>query len=102
MDNEKLASSEPALIVRCPCPSRNPSLNLTLSTGSLQPYTASKSGAWQQTTLSSAKISLADPSTPSKALEAARRGRSAELGDFDDHLADASIDWLRNPRVQVV
>ncbi|KWU43628.1 UPF0172-domain-containing protein [Rhodotorula sp. JG-1b] len=77
VDNEKLASPEPALI----------------------PYTCSKTGTWTATTLASAKISPSDSSIPQKAFSAARKGRYAELGDFDDHLSDSSVDWLRNPRV---
>lgn len=67
----------------------------------LQPYTCSKNGTWSATTLSSAKITLADPSIPQKALAVARQGRYSDLGDFDDYLSDASIDWLRNPQVVV-
>ncbi|GAA5980074.1 hypothetical protein JCM10908_001523 [Rhodotorula pacifica] len=79
VDNEKLASPEPALI----------------------PYTSSKNGTWSPTTLSSVKISLTDASIPQKALSAARQGRYAELGDFDDYLSDAGVDWLRNPQITV-
>ncbi|GAA6046944.1 hypothetical protein RTBOTA2_000532 [Rhodotorula toruloides] len=73
VDNEKLVSNEPALI----------------------PYLPPKdpSASWQPTTLSSAQISLADSSAPTKALEQVRRGRHKLLGDFDDHLEDADKDF---------
>ncbi|GAA5864513.1 hypothetical protein JCM3774_005151 [Rhodotorula dairenensis] len=79
VDNAKLAAPEAALL----------------------PYTCSKSGTWSATTLSFAKISLVDSSIPEKALAVARQGRYADLGDFDDYLSDASVDWLRNPQIAV-
>ncbi|KAK4332360.1 Uncharacterized protein family UPF0172 [Rhodotorula toruloides] len=81
VDNEKLASNEPALIPYLP--------------------PKSPSAAWQPTTLSSARISLADPSAPTKALEQVRQGRHKLLGDFDEHLEDVRVDWLRNAAVSV-
>ncbi|BGP21672.1 uncharacterized conserved protein encodedby sequence overlapping the COX4 gene [Rhodotorula toruloides] len=81
VDDEKLASSEPALIPYLP--------------------PKSPSASWQPTTLSSARISLADPSAPTKALEQVRQGRHKLLGDFDEHLEDVGVDWLRNAAVAV-
>ncbi|GAA5857194.1 hypothetical protein JCM8547_009363 [Rhodosporidiobolus lusitaniae] len=78
VDNEKLSptSSEPALI----------------------PHTF-VSSTWKPTTLSSANITLSDPSSPAKALEQVKLNRHTFLGDFDEHLADVKVDWLRNASV---
>lgn len=49
---------------------------------------------------SSALFRLADPQSPTRALKAVRDARlHRELGDFDDHLEDASIDWLKNQHI---
>ena len=46
---------------------------------------------------SSGQFFLADPASPSAALDAVRvQGLHRQFGDFDDHLEDVSIDWLRN------
>jgi len=43
---------------------------------------------------------LEDESSPEYALRAIRdEGLQSKLGDFDDHLEDISVDWLRNPAV---
>jgi len=46
---------------------------------------------------SSGQFFLADPASPSAALDAVRvQGLHRQFGDFDDHLEDVTIDWLRN------
>lgn len=102
IDNEKLASGEPALVVRRL--TRTPvARSLTSPSFLPQPYLPPKSPSafWQSTTLSSARISLADPSSPTKALEQVRQGRHRLLGDFDEHLEDVRVDWLRNAAVSI-
>ncbi|BGP44868.1 hypothetical protein JCM10450v2_000683 [Rhodotorula kratochvilovae] len=81
IDNEKLASGEPALVPYLP--------------------TSKPPTTWTPSTLSAAKITLSDPSAPAKALAAVRAGQHKLLGDFDAHLEDATVDWLRNARVAV-
>ncbi|ORY75053.1 hypothetical protein BCR35DRAFT_281011 [Leucosporidium creatinivorum] len=77
LDNQKLATTEPALI----------------------PYLASAPTAWKATTLPSKNITLSDPSIAAKALDTVRTGRYAALGDFDEHLEDVTVDWLKNAKV---
>jgi len=44
---------------------------------------------------------LESTGSPSKASDAIRkRHLHREFGDFDDHLEDVTIDWLRNPAIQ--
>lgn len=65
-----------------------------------QPYLASfPTSTWKPTTLPSPTITLSDPSIPSKALEHVRAGRHKALGDFDEHLEDVKVDWLKNADV---
>lgn len=46
---------------------------------------------------SSSKISLESPRSPSRALVLIRDHRlHRQLGDFDDHLENVSVDWLNN------
>ncbi|BGP12813.1 hypothetical protein JCM10213_008074 [Rhodosporidiobolus nylandii] len=80
VENEKLASGEPALIP-----------HLFQSTSS----------SWKPATLSAANVTLSDSSAPSKALDQIKARRHHTLGDFDDHLSDASVDWLRNAGVSL-
>ncbi|GAA5904235.1 hypothetical protein JCM6882_003175 [Rhodosporidiobolus microsporus] len=78
VDNEKLASIEPALIPhRFDAPS----------------------SSWKPTTLSAANVTLSDASAPQKALEQVKARRHPSLGDFDEHLSDPTVDWLRNAGV---
>ncbi|GAA6047271.1 hypothetical protein JCM3770_001860 [Rhodotorula araucariae] len=81
VDNEKLASGEPALI----------------------PYLAASKPptTWTASPLSSARIALSDPSAPAKALAAIRAGKHKLVGDYDAHLEDATVDWLRNAQITV-
>ncbi|GAA5894398.1 hypothetical protein JCM5296_005156 [Sporobolomyces johnsonii] len=76
VDNDKLASDEPAII----------------------PYLPSAS-SWSPCSLSSANLTLSDPSIPSVALSHVKSGRHSLLGDFDEHLEDVKVDWLRNAQV---
>jgi len=57
--------------------------------------------SWQPSSLSSAKLSLADPASPTKTLAAVREGQHRLVGDFDAHLEDVTVDWLRNARISV-
>ncbi|GAA5832291.1 hypothetical protein JCM11251_004309 [Rhodosporidiobolus azoricus] len=75
VDNEKLAGTEAALIPH---------------------LFDSSSSSWKSFSLSAANISLSDASAPQKALEQVKAKRHASLGDFDEHLSDATVDWLRN------
>ncbi|GAA5941102.1 hypothetical protein JCM3775_001306 [Rhodotorula graminis] len=81
VDNDKLASGEPAIIPHLPS-SKPPA-------------------SWQPSSLSSAKLTLADPASPTKALAAVREGQHRLVGDFDAHLEDVTVDWLRNARISV-
>jgi len=43
---------------------------------------------------------LLESDLPARTLQAIEeRNLQQELGDFDDHLEDVRIDWLKNPRV---
>ncbi|KDE08456.1 hypothetical protein MVLG_01238 [Microbotryum lychnidis-dioicae p1A1 Lamole] len=50
---------------------------------------------------SSSSLILSDPSILSTTLTRVQQGDSTLIGDFDDHLADPSVDWLTNPRVSL-
>ncbi|KAI5478442.1 hypothetical protein MNV49_005083 [Pseudohyphozyma bogoriensis] len=76
VDNQKLASSESAFI----------------------PYLPLKD-SWSPTTFTSPLFTLADPSSPTKALAQVKAGKHALLGDFDDHAEDVRVDWLSNAHV---
>ncbi|KAG6335560.1 hypothetical protein ID866_3523 [Astraeus odoratus] len=46
---------------------------------------------------SGSKITLVNPDSPSRAVALVRDNRlHQQFGDFDDHLEDVTIDWLRN------
>ncbi|GAA6001758.1 hypothetical protein JCM10207_002301 [Rhodosporidiobolus poonsookiae] len=77
VDNEKLDGSGPAVT----------------------PHFPSSSTAWTPSTLSDARLTLSDPAIPTTALEHVKAGRHAALGDFDEHLEDPTVDWLRNAKV---
>jgi len=86
VDGSKLSVGEPALV---------PYLPQGTST-SWRPAVASKA-AEQPFTSASSQFKLQQPSSPSRALELIRQSKLQEkFGDFDDHLEDVSIDWLRN------
>ncbi|KAH7103395.1 hypothetical protein BKA62DRAFT_636441 [Auriculariales sp. MPI-PUGE-AT-0066] len=64
----------------------------------LVPYTQAKSLAWHRETFNAPHYSLANQSSPARALELIRdSGLHRTLVDFDDHLDDVSLDWLNNP-----
>ncbi|KIK81424.1 hypothetical protein PAXRUDRAFT_832875 [Paxillus rubicundulus Ve08.2h10] len=70
----------------------------------LIPYLPQASStSWRPQTLNppafapGSRIMLADPQTPSRAVALVRDDHlHHEFGDFDDHLEDVTIDWLRN------
>ncbi|KAF9518539.1 hypothetical protein BS47DRAFT_1325296 [Hydnum rufescens UP504] len=84
IDGSSLGSGDPALIPHLPSTSKGvtewlPQTPISGSTG---------------------QFCLADPASPSVALEAVRvQGLHHQFGDFDDHLEDVTIDWLRNAPV---
>ncbi|KAH7919243.1 UPF0172-domain-containing protein [Leucogyrophana mollusca] len=82
IDGDKLGSGGPALIPYLPL----------ASTSSWRPYTA------QPPPFSSgSQFSLATPDSPSQAVTLVRDAQMHQkFGDFDDHLEDVTIDWLRN------
>ena len=51
--------------------------------------------------MAASNVKLVDPASPTKALEAARAGRFSALGDFDEHLEDVTVDFLRNSAITV-
>jgi len=59
----------------------------------------SPSSPLQPAPLPNSSFTLSSPSTPSVALAKIRAGVASELGDFDDHLEDLTVDWLRNAAV---
>ncbi|QRV95602.1 hypothetical protein RhiJN_23620 [Ceratobasidium sp. AG-Ba] len=65
------------------------------TTPPLIPYTSNSSQSWSRTNFSPT-FALADPDSPARALEIIRKDSAyASFGDFDDHLQDVSVDWLR-------
>ncbi|KAF8644409.1 hypothetical protein AX16_008470 [Volvariella volvacea WC 439] len=75
-----------------------------LGTGvaALIPYTY-QSSSWKRYTtdvahfVSGSKYQLAEPDLPSRAVSLVRDDHLHHaFGDFDDHLEDVTIDWLRN------
>ncbi|KIK63986.1 hypothetical protein GYMLUDRAFT_221170 [Collybiopsis luxurians FD-317 M1] len=81
IDGEKIGSDEAALI----------------------PYIAqSSSSSWRPSTDPSlftpgSRFSLSSPDLPSRAVTLVREQQlHRKFGDFDDHLEDVTIDWLRN------
>ncbi|TFK52475.1 UPF0172-domain-containing protein [Heliocybe sulcata] len=69
----------------------------------LMPFVLSSGTSWRPASSSSApftagsSFALASDASPSRVLTLIRETRLHEkFGDFDDHLEDVSIDWLRN------
>ncbi|KAG8746458.1 hypothetical protein FRC10_004897 [Ceratobasidium sp. 414] len=57
-------------------------------------YTSSSGQSWSRTTLST--FALAESDSPARALAIIRKDSPfANFGDFDDHLQDVTVDWLR-------
>ncbi|KAH7908832.1 Metallo-dependent hydrolase [Hygrophoropsis aurantiaca] len=82
IDGDKLGSGEPALIPYLPW----------ASTSSWRPYNLNPPAF-----SIGSSISLANPASPSQAIALVRDAqRHYKFGDFDDHLEDVTIDWLRN------
>ncbi|GAA5984072.1 hypothetical protein JCM11641_005590 [Rhodosporidiobolus odoratus] len=80
IDNERLASGETALI----------------------PYLFDAAAAsWRSFTLPAAQVSLADARSAVAALDQVKAKRHVALGDLDEHLENAKVDWLRNAAVTV-
>ncbi|KZT23474.1 UPF0172-domain-containing protein [Neolentinus lepideus HHB14362 ss-1] len=73
----------------------------------LVPFTPASATLWRPVSsspvpfTSGSSFSLASDASPSHALALIREARLHEkFGDFDDHLEDVSIDWLRNDAVR--
>ncbi|KAG1745902.1 Metallo-dependent hydrolase [Suillus paluster] len=82
IDGDKLGTGDPALIPYLPQP----------STSFWRPYTPQSSAF-----TTGSNFSLAKPDSPSRAITLVRDHNLHEkFGDFDDHLEDVTIDWLRN------
>ncbi|EJD00464.1 UPF0172-domain-containing protein, partial [Fomitiporia mediterranea MF3/22] len=80
VDGSKLAAGEPALIV-----SWKYSTSWRPANDGVQPFT------------DSSRFKLSTPNITSSILRLIREDRiHQKLGDFDEHLEDVSIDWLRN------
>ncbi|SCV68264.1 BQ2448_385 [Microbotryum intermedium] len=62
-------------------------------------YTYSASSKSYVPLPTSSSLTLSDPSILSATLARVEKGDSTLVGDFDDHLADPSVDWLTNSRV---
>ncbi|KAF9046651.1 hypothetical protein BJ165DRAFT_1345730 [Panaeolus papilionaceus] len=69
------------------------------------PYVFTSSSLWRPASdgsstapwTNSSPFQLSDPSSPQKALELVKEQNAHfAFGDFDDHLEDVTIDWLRN------
>ncbi|KAL8287659.1 hypothetical protein RQP46_003517 [Phenoliferia psychrophenolica] len=56
----------------------------------------SSGSAWAPT---SSPLTLSDPTSPLKALEQVRAGKQTALGDFDEHVEDVKVDWLKNAAI---
>jgi hypothetical protein len=85
VDSQKLGTGEPAIV---PFASSGPKAK------SWRPLAPIPSNGTEVSS-SDASFRLTDTSSPRKALDSVRtEGLHQFLGDFDDHLEDASIDWL--------
>ncbi|GAA6036916.1 hypothetical protein JCM8097_006352 [Rhodosporidiobolus ruineniae] len=78
VDNEKLDKPEAALIPH---------------------FFDAPSSSWKPAP--SSTLALSDTSAPTKALEQIKAKKHVALGDFDEHLEDPRVDWLRNAGVAV-
>lgn len=99
LDNLALATDAPAILVSNPA---KPFLLDSTNTVSLpQPYLPSTPSApLKPTPLPSPQFSLASADVPALSLRRVREGSvTSVLGDFDDHLEDLTVDWLRNADV---
>jgi hypothetical protein len=84
----------------CVFPSSSPLDSRSFASRSFQPHLFdASSSTWEPSPTS--LLTLSDPSSPSKALEQIKTGRQASLGDFDGHLEDPRVDWLRNAAVAI-
>ncbi|OAX38768.1 Metallo-dependent hydrolase [Rhizopogon vinicolor AM-OR11-026] len=82
IDGDKLGAGVPALIPYLPQP----------STSFWRPYVAQTPAF-----TAGSNFSLTNPDSPSRAITLVRDHNLHEkFGDFDDHLEDVTIDWLRN------
>ncbi|KAG9088796.1 hypothetical protein FRC06_001847 [Ceratobasidium sp. 370] len=58
-------------------------------------YTSSSGQSWTRTTFSPT-FALVESDSPARALAIIRKDSAfASFGDFDDHLQDVTVDWLR-------
>ena len=84
------------------CPSSDLSLDLLTCYVSLQPYAPASATATAFRPLAATSLAVSS-SVPARVLQLARaRGLQRQFGDFDDHLEDVRIDWLRNAAVEEV
>lgn len=78
-----------------------------------QPYISQSSSAWKPFTgtpspfTAGSEFTLASPEAPQRAIaliteEEKSAAILGKFGDFDDHLEDVSIDWLRNKACMAV
>ena len=106
IDGETLGSGEAALIVSWIYSLSHFSPRLS----SLEPYlpqsglTTWRPQAFQPPAFTpGARVTLASPETPSIAISLVHDGHMHQkFGDFDDHLEDVTIDWLRNSACNIV
>ncbi|EJD41858.1 UPF0172-domain-containing protein, partial [Auricularia subglabra TFB-10046 SS5] len=70
-----------------------------LGSGSIALVPYSQAGAgWKRDAWAAPRFTLASPASPGRTLELIRdNGLHRALADFDDHLEDVALDWLRNP-----
>ncbi|KAH8113065.1 hypothetical protein DFH11DRAFT_1857281 [Phellopilus nigrolimitatus] len=84
VDGSRLAAGEPALVPYLP-QGNSSSWRPAARNEDVQPFSATS------------HFKLAPPSASTHVLELIRDSKMHQkLGDFDDHLEDVSIDWLRN------
>lgn len=101
IDNQALATDAPALIVsdhsRFAALHLRPRANLPPAS---QPYLpTSPTSPLKPTPLPNSSFTLTSPTTPADTLDKIQSGVALSLGDFDDHLEDLTVDWLRNAKV---
>ncbi|GAA6058683.1 hypothetical protein JCM10212_003371 [Sporobolomyces blumeae] len=73
-------------------------VRLNSTTSPFLPYLSSSS-TWSHST--STALSISDPSTLATAQSLIEAGRHELVGDFDDHLEDAPVDWLENAQLDL-
>ncbi|KDQ08391.1 hypothetical protein BOTBODRAFT_179885 [Botryobasidium botryosum FD-172 SS1] len=106
IDAKKIGEpGDPALVVRI-VPHSDPARMPTDVPPFLQPFlpTTSDPKVWRPTppvARDSSPARLVDPSSPARALASVRDDSlHQQLYDFDEHLEDVKLDWLRNRDVE--